>query len=193
MDLFSLLAPLYDFVPGKILRRQAAMLLTRMPPLTGKTILDLGGGTGRLARFLRENGADVWLLDASLPMLKRARLALPAGRVFHGDAADMPFQDEFFDLVLIADALHHFRRQEQALQESCRVLRTGGSLCILDFTPQSPLIRLLERLERLAGEGSLFLTPEAVRALLPARLVLTRMEYLSSHEYLLQATKEPAP
>jgi demethylmenaquinone methyltransferase/2-methoxy-6-polyprenyl-1,4-benzoquinol methylase len=175
------------------LQRQAAMLLTRMSSLAGKTILDLGGGTGRLARYLRKSGADVWLLDSSLPMLKRARLALPACRVFHGDAADMPFHDEFFDLVLIVDALHHFRRQEQVLKESCRVLRTGGDLYILDFTPQSPLIRLLERLERLAGEGSLFLTPEAVQALLPARFVLIKTEYLSSHEYLLQAIKKPTP
>ncbi|MBT9172948.1 MAG: Demethylmenaquinone methyltransferase [Syntrophomonadaceae bacterium] len=193
MGLFSLLAPVYDLLPGIFLQRQTATLLTRMSPAAGKTILDLGGGTGRVARYLRKSGADVWLLDSSLPMLKRAGLALPAGRVFHGDAACLPFHDEFFDLVLIVDAFHHFRRQEQSLKESCRVLRTGGSLYILDFTPQSPLVRLLERLERLAGEESLFLTPEAVQALLPARFVLIKTEYLSSREYLLQAKRGPAP
>lgn len=191
MNLFNFLAPVYDLVPGLLLRRQAAALLARISPAAGKTILDLGGGTGRLARYLRECGADVWLLDASLPMLKRARLTLPADRVFHGDAACLPFSDGFFDEVVIADALHHFRQQEQALKESCRVLRPGGSLYILDFTPQNPLIRLLERLERLAGEGSLFLTPEAVLALLPAGFVLSPTEYLSAFEYLLQARKAP--
>lgn len=191
MNLFSLLAPVYDLVPGLLLKRQASVLLSGMSPVAGKTVLDAGGGTGRLARYLRESGADVWLLDTSLPMLKRARLSLPADRVFHGDAADMPFPDESFDSVVMADALHHFRQQEKALQESYRVLRTGGSMYILEFTPQSPFIRLLERLERLAGEGSLFLTPEAVLVLLPAGFVLTKIEYLSAQEYLLQVKKTP--
>jgi demethylmenaquinone methyltransferase/2-methoxy-6-polyprenyl-1,4-benzoquinol methylase len=193
MNLFSLLAPIYDLLPGLLLQRQAAALLDRMAPVAGKTILDLGGGTGRLARYLRENGADVWLLDASLPMLGKARLSLPADRVVHGDAACLPFRDEFFDCVLMSDSLHHFRQQEQALQESCRVLRTGGSLYVLDFTPQSPLIRLLELLERLAGEKSLFLTPEAVQALLPTAFAMPETEYLSAREYLLRANKLPMP
>jgi demethylmenaquinone methyltransferase/2-methoxy-6-polyprenyl-1,4-benzoquinol methylase len=190
MNLFTLLAPVYDLVPGLLLKRQASALLVRISPVTGKTILDLGGGTGRLARYLRKRGADVWLLDANLTMLKRARLTLPADRVFHGDAACLPFSDDFFDAVLVADALHHFRQQEQALKESCRVLRPGGSLYIMDFTPQNPFIRLLELLERLAGEGSKFLTPEAVLALLPAGCVLTQTESLSAFAYLLQAKKE---
>jgi len=193
MALFSLLAPIYDFVPGWLLERQTAALLARLSPVDGKTILDLGGGTGRVARRLRKNGADAWLLDASLSMLRQARLSLPAGRVFHGDAASLPFPDGFFDLVLMVDSLHHFRQQKPALNESCRVLRTGGSLYILDFTPHSPLVRVLSRLERLLGERPVFLTPDGVQALLPAALTLTQAEHLSPREYLLQFQKFEAP
>lgn len=188
MNMFSVLAPIYDTLLAKLQRRQAAALLARLPDPTEKKVLDTGGGTGRLAQRLREAGADVWLLDASAPMLRKARGVLPADRVFLGDAARLPFADSFFDLVLIVDALHHFPQQERAIRECFRVLRPGGCLYILDFTPQHLCIRALQRLERLAGEKSVFLTPAALAALLmSAGFSSPQTEYLSTYEYLMKA------
>lgn len=192
MNMFSVLAPIYDTMLGRLQQRQGTALLTRLPEPKGKSVLDVGGGTGRLARRLREAGADTWLLDASSSMLKRAQSVLPADRVFLGDASGMPFADHFFDLATMVDALHHFPRQEQAIRETFRVLRPGGSLYILDFTPQSPSIRVLQRMERLVGETSVFLTPAALTdMLLSAGFSSPQTEYLSAYEYLTQA-KVPA-
>lgn len=192
MNMFSVIAPFYDVVLSKLHERQSGTLIARLPNLHGSKILDLGGGTGKLAAVLSKKGADVYLLDASKQMLKRAKRVLPGNRIFLGDAARLLFEDDTFDLVLIVDAIHHMPAQQEALTESCRVLRPGGLLYILDFSVNSSYIRILQRLERLAGEPSVFLAPDTLRELLvTSGFIQIEIEMLSQHEFLSLA-KKPA-
>lgn len=120
-------------------------------------VLDVGGGTGRVARSLRE---EVIVVDASRGMLRRAREhALPAVRAA---AERLPVADRSVDAVLIVDALHHFEDQRAALAEAARVLRPGGVAVVREFDPTTIRGRALAAGERLLGMRSTFLPPDAV-------------------------------
>ncbi len=190
MNVFSFVAPIYNFLFSAVQKRQGKELLSRISPLEGKKVLDLGGGTGRFAAQMSCSGADVWLLDASPQMLKRALSVLPAERVFSGDAADMPFPDNTFDIITLVDVFHHIRNQEDTLSECYRLLLPGGSLYLLEFAPDSLPIRMLAGVERFLGEPALFLSPENLTGILKkAGFALIQTEYILTDEYVTQAQK----
>ena len=95
-------------------------------------VLDVGCGTGRFTTAIREmTGAEVYGLDASEEMLKRAREKSSEIRWINGRAEHLPFEDGSFDTVAITMALHQFEDGRMAVQEAARVLAPGGSLVIL--------------------------------------------------------------
>ncbi len=51
-----------------------------------------------------------------------------------GDAADMPFDDETFDTIIMNDAMEHVAEPEKVIEECYRVLKKGGRL-YLNFPP----------------------------------------------------------
>lgn len=102
----------------------------------GKKILEVGCGTGTdLLQFLRA-GADACGLDLSgrSAALARKRLSLAGfeeGKVLQGDAENLPFPADSFDLVYSWGVLHHTPDTEKAVAEVHRVLRHGGEICIM--------------------------------------------------------------
>lgn len=102
--------------------------------LAGLRALDVGAGTGALARRFVELGAEVTALDPSAAMLAEARRLEPRLVCAVGRAEALPFPAGAFDLVSAGTCWHWFRRDEAAC-EARRVLRPGGRLLIahLDF------------------------------------------------------------
>ena len=107
-----------------------------------KTILDVGGGMGRLSLALSKSlNYRIILTDISVDMLK---LALkPAGRlnnmsIFNTDAHQLPFRKNSFDVVVGLDLFCHLERPTLALREFNRVLKNQG-LLIIDSTNSNPL------------------------------------------------------
>ena len=76
-----------------------------------KTILDVGGGMGRLSFALAESGQNlVVLTDISVDMLKLARgqtRGLNNLTLINADAVQLPYQDSSFDLVVGLDLFCH--------------------------------------------------------------------------------------
>ena len=120
IDHFDLLAPIYDRAIGPPDREQLQRLLGL--PIDGP-LLDVGGGTGRVAQILRDLGQEVIILDASLPMLKQAQAK--GFRTINAYGERLPFADGTFERILIVDAIHHVANVPQVLAEFCRVLRPG--------------------------------------------------------------------
>ncbi len=121
-----------------------------------RRILDLCTGTGDLALRLKKNapaGTRIFALDYSRTMLniarKKARGRQLGGIEFlEGDAADMPFEDNFFDAVGIAFAFRNLTYKNpdsnSFLHEILRVLRPGGKFVAVETSqPEHPLMRYL--------------------------------------------------
>ncbi|MDO9535738.1 MAG: methyltransferase domain-containing protein [Bacillota bacterium] len=190
MNVFTFLAPFYNIIFSSVQKRQGKELLNKLSPLKGKKVLDLGGGTGKFAAQMFSAGADVWLLDASPQMLKRASRILPSDRLILGDAKNLPFSNNTFDIITLVDVFHHIRNQEDTLSECYRILRPGGSLCLLEFSPECLTIRVLAGVERFFGEPSLFLSPEDLTGLLKkAGFIQIEIQYILVDEYVTQAKK----
>lgn len=102
-------------------------LLARLPE--GAAILDVGCGTGYLARLLVERGFRVTGLDLSPEMVRYARETAPGGRFFVADARDFTVPRRFHAAVATFDTLNHLLAPEdltRALGAVARALRTGG-------------------------------------------------------------------
>jgi demethylmenaquinone methyltransferase/2-methoxy-6-polyprenyl-1,4-benzoquinol methylase len=96
-----------------------------------KSILDIGTGTGDLARAIKTEGT-VTGLDISNDMLKVAREKSQDGCFVQGDAYKLPFNDKIYDAVTYKYALHHLDQPIKALTEAFRVLKDNGCIIIAD-------------------------------------------------------------
>jgi SAM-dependent methyltransferase len=106
---------------------QEEVLASFLAPLAGKTVLDVGTGTGRAAIALARRGARVTGVDASAEMLAVAqRRAKDAGvdvTFQQGDAHALAAADGAFDYVVCLRVLMHTPDWRQSLAELCRVAR----------------------------------------------------------------------
>lgn len=120
----------------------------------GARLLDLGAGTGDLAReaLRQQPGCSAVAADFTLAMMLAGRRASTESLVWSAaDALRLPFPDEQFDAVVSGFLLRNVSDVPRALGEQLRVLRPGGWMVALDTTRPartwlSPLIRLHMRI-----------------------------------------------
>jgi SAM-dependent methyltransferase len=101
-------------------------------------LLDVGCGTGALVETAVERlGVKAWGVDASEPMLAKARERRVRGAAFKlAQADDLPFRKGWFDAVMMRLVVHALGdRRTGALAEARRVLAPGGRLFIWTFAP----------------------------------------------------------
>lgn len=155
--IFSDIAPNYDrFNRMSSFGRYKAWLHTLIDeaPINSRTrMLDIAGGTGDVTFEVckQKKPGSVLLTDFTPAMLDIARQRLEAGEnngvpveLAVVDAQDIPYAGESFDVVTMAYGIRNMPKRDQALSEIYRVLRPGGSCCILEFsTPPNPVMRAL--------------------------------------------------
>ena len=93
----------------------------------GRTVVDLGCGTGKFTRALLPTGAAIVAVDPTPGMRAVFERVLPSVAVLPGTAERIPAPDGIADAVVAAQAFHWFRGR-RALREIARVLRPGGRL-----------------------------------------------------------------
>jgi len=147
LDAFEKLAPVYDLIafPAARLRR-AAVDFAAAP--AGSQVLDLATGTGSQALAFAHRGYPVTAIDLSEAMLRVARKKRGSGAVRFeaGDATQLRFGPNSFDLVTISFALHDMPAtvRRRALAEMLRVARPGATILIVDYAlPGNPIGRWL--------------------------------------------------
>jgi len=130
-----------------------------MGDVTGKRILDVGCGTGAHAATLAVMGAEVWGFDLSRVAIEKARLIADANGVGHrchfevGNAAEMPYEAEYFDIVFCGQVLHHIWKYPNVDGELYRVLKPGGRLVFAEGIRSNPVYNAARNLKRwLRGE-----------------------------------------
>lgn len=106
-------------------------------PPPGAATLDLGCGEGRVSRDLVARGHRVTGIDPSPTLLDAAREADPESAYHLGDAADMPFPDASFDLVVAYNVLMDVQDLAGTVREAARVLTPGGTLCMSTTHPMN--------------------------------------------------------
>ena len=108
----------------------------RVPPGSGKRLLDLGCNWGRWSIAAARKGYDVVRLDPSLGAVMAARrVSHQLGLMAHfvvADARHLPFPRAVTDVVFSYSVLQHLSDEdfERCVREANRVLRPGGLCCV---------------------------------------------------------------
>ncbi|MFP4313203.1 MAG: bifunctional demethylmenaquinone methyltransferase/2-methoxy-6-polyprenyl-1,4-benzoquinol methylase UbiE [Alphaproteobacteria bacterium] len=132
-----------DLMSGGIHRLWKDRFIRMIRPRIGLKYLDVAGGTGDIAFRLRQKigaEADITLCDLTENMLSVGRdRAIDKGWLddfnwVTGNAEDLPFEDNSFDIYTIAFGLRNVTRIDKALKEACRVLKPGGRFYCLEFS-----------------------------------------------------------
>lgn len=146
-DIFTRIAPRYDLMNrlmtgGQDLRwRKEVIRRAGLQP--GASLLDLGAGTGDLAReaLIQHPDAQITAADFTLEMMRAGRKPTDSFGWSSADALSLPFKDESFDAVVSGFLMRNVVDNLQALREQWRVLKPGGRILILDTTrPQRNLL-----------------------------------------------------
>jgi SAM-dependent methyltransferase len=127
------------YAPGGALTGRRARLAAAVSALAGPggRVLDLGCGSGDLARHLAGAGLRVTGCDISARMLEQAERADPAGRWVTLDPAwrELPFAAGAFSAVIASSVLEYVADPVAVLRECARVLAPGGTvLCTVPDT-----------------------------------------------------------
>lgn len=105
-------------------------LLTALGPAGGRSLLDIGGGTGNYSVALTEAGFVVAHCDPSPGMVRRAASKPEIGAAVAGDGQTLPFRDGSFDCAVAIKVLNHVGDRDAFMREAKRVVRDGPVVLI---------------------------------------------------------------
>jgi ubiquinone/menaquinone biosynthesis C-methylase UbiE len=155
IDHFGIIAPYYDHA---IPLRQVEKFIELVElPVQGR-LLDIGGGTGRVARALRSQVSETFVVDASPGMLNQAKtkggLSLACSY-----SESLPFPADYFERVIMVDALHHVIDQQGSATEIWRVIKPGGLAVILEPDIRRLSVKVVAVFEKVLLMRSHILSP----------------------------------
>lgn len=152
----------------------------------GDNALDIGAGTGTYSIWLGKKGLNVTALDQSTEMMKVAKdkaekEGLNINRIL-GDAHNLPFSDNTFDLVISVTAIEFMDNPKRVLEEAMRVLKPNGKLVIGVLTKESPWGELYQAVAKenpnnLFAKAHLY-TEEEIADLLPYSYTIKKGLYI---------------
>lgn len=145
---YNKLSPVYGFLSNSSEKKFVKVAIEQeLEPKEGERILEPGFGAGQvlvaLARMVGTEG-KVYGIDVSDGMVKQAgKRLMKAGlseraEIIRGDAADMPYEDGFFDAVFMSFTLELFPDEKisAVLGECMRVLKSVGRICVASMSKQ---------------------------------------------------------
>lgn len=186
LDHFGILAPFYErFIKPKLPEK----LLALAQPDAGGNVLDIGGGTGRVAIFLTGKAAEIFIADESMGMLMEARKKEELTPVC-GQSEKMPLAKESIDRIIMVDALHHVENQQGTADELWRLVKTGGRIVIEEPDIRKFAVKVVALFEKLALMRSHFLDGSEIAALFEEKGALIHSE-VEGHTVWVVIEKNP--
>ena len=136
----------YQRAEGKYADTLEKELFQRLvQPQRGQSLLEVGCGTGHNLEFFRELGLDVTGIDPSEPMLQIAARRLGSGvRLCLGQANELGFDDNSFDIVALITLLEFIPNPAGALIEAARVAREKVYIGLLNKASVLGIARRVE-------------------------------------------------
>lgn len=138
----------YDWIAGVFEKKYRNKALRRLNIHEGEIVLEIGFGTGHALKKISDSVGDngrVYGIDISSEMLKISRHRLEKSNhmqnveLYCGDAVEMPYGDNKFDVVFMSFTLELFDTPEipQVLREIKRVMKTNGRFGLVSLTKES--------------------------------------------------------
>jgi ubiquinone/menaquinone biosynthesis C-methylase UbiE len=181
---------------GTLTERYSRGIAGRMLDLaavtSGDRLLDLGTGTGLLARLAAARGANAIGIDHSAGMLGQAQARSDEDGVgartqfLAMDAEALEFADEAFDVTVSLFVLRHLPNPLAAARETYRTLKSGGRLVTTVGARPSPfsVSGMTAASDRVKGKlGRLVLAPGSLRQFLQSKGIELRGDH-AAHSHL---------
>jgi demethylmenaquinone methyltransferase/2-methoxy-6-polyprenyl-1,4-benzoquinol methylase len=148
-SMFDSIAWRYDFLNhflsfnfDRIWRRRAIKIISKL--YKSPVILDVATGTGDLAiAAMKLNPTRINGIDISRKMLEIGREKIRrkglSGKIelMPGDSEKIPFDDNIFDVAMVAFGVRNFSDPVRGLSEMTRIVRKGGMILVLEFSKPS--------------------------------------------------------
>jgi len=135
---YDLAAIHYDKKEKYLNSFEDGQVLKILGDVKGKKVLDVGAGTGRLAVKLSEAGAIVTALDLSEKMLEILKRKSRKIEIVFGDAENLDFEDDSFDIVVGAFLIVHLKNPSIFFEEVYRVLKLNGIFLVTNINQKEP-------------------------------------------------------
>lgn len=142
-QLWAQRAALYNKLEWTTQSEFLKVFLDHCPVSPDADVLDIGVGTGVVAKALVPFVRSVTGVDISPQMIEQLRKDPEATKIkcFEGDTQELPFPDNSFDLCTARMVFHHVENCIQGLSEALRVLKPGGHLVFIEGVPPDHLTR----------------------------------------------------
>jgi ubiquinone/menaquinone biosynthesis C-methylase UbiE len=114
----------------------ASKLLDLVHGVGAERVLEVGCGTSHWLGFLQDQ-AEVYGMDASFGMLRKAAGLEGRFSLIRGDAQSLPFSNSSFDVIFCVNVLHHFRDPSGFITEAHRLLEKQGALAVIGMNPHA--------------------------------------------------------
>jgi len=184
---FSFLAPMYEFIHLGANRTVKKLLRVGGFKKTD-TVLDLGGGSGRIARRMVSYVGKITVADVAEGMIKQCDK--------YGDVTcvlltqdRLPFRDTSFDKVIMIDAFHHFANQEGMVIEVERILKKDGTAILQEINTQGLYGKFVNIIENTSGISHNFYTPNELSTIWNSNGFESKIYFSNSGSYYLVARK----
>lgn len=153
-DEWALTTPLDQILVRECFEAPAAVenrfILRQMGSLRGRKILDIGAGLGESSVYFALQGALVTAVDVSPRMIETAvNLGKQYGVEVRGMVSvgeDLRLPPNEFDLVYIANTIHHIQDRASLIEQVHRTLKPGGRFFSIDPIAYNPVINVYRRM-----------------------------------------------